>query len=111
MDENANDLDLRKERNASSLRKNSLGLETNNNNTNGNGEEGGGPISPTSIMDATQSMTADTHSDVLSLPSVIDMSQSQKSLEAVDTDAKMPKPINDDYYDEDDTFISMMMKT
>ena len=82
LDENADDLDLRKERNA----KNSLGVETNHNNRNGNGEEdGGGPISPTSTMDATQSMTADAHSDVSSLPSTIGMSQSQESSEADDT--------------------------
>lgn len=60
--------DVRKERRASSLN-----VKTNN---DGNGEQEA-PISPTSTMDATQSIT-EAHSDVSSLPSSIGMSKSSE---------------------------------
>jgi hypothetical protein len=69
LDENADASDVRKERNA----RGSLAVKTDGE------EEGDGNISPTSTMDATQSLTADAHSDVSSLPSSIGMSKSSES--------------------------------
>ena len=60
--------DMRKERRASSLNVNT--------NKDGSGEQDA-PISPTSTMDATQSIT-EAHSDVSSLPSSIGMSKSSE---------------------------------
>jgi hypothetical protein len=64
-DRDANDLN--KERNARGL-----AVKT-------DGDAQGGPLSPASTMDATQSMTADAHSDTSSLPSTIAMSKSEGS--------------------------------
>lgn len=67
LDENADVTDVRKERNASGLMV-KTGDDGNDN----------GPISPSSTMDATQSIT-EAHSDVSSLPSSIGMSKSTES--------------------------------
>ncbi|KAL3801977.1 hypothetical protein HJC23_010321 [Cyclotella cryptica] len=63
LDAGTNEHDLHKERNA-------LAIKT------GEDVDHNGPISPASTMDATQSLTADAHSDVSSLPSSIGMSKS-----------------------------------
>ncbi|KAL7478159.1 hypothetical protein ACHAW6_003936 [Cyclotella cf. meneghiniana] len=68
LDDGANANDLNKERNA-------LAIKT------GGDVDHDGPISPASTMDATQSLTADAHSDVSSLPSSIGMSKSGETAE------------------------------
>ncbi|KAL3784577.1 hypothetical protein ACHAWO_005883 [Cyclotella atomus] len=79
LDENADVTDVRKERNASGLM-----VKTDSGDDNG-------PISPSSTMDATQSIT-EAHSDVSSLPSSIGMSKSGEVGEGYNDLNLLPRP-------------------